>query len=105
MGKGTHCVNRKDQLCYEFRIPKIDGTVFQIFCVNFKIEEALLKKIEYEIVVMTVVASHQDPELERTTALIESVTDVALTVGGILQEISELRHQRIEVDNDNGPAP
>ena len=41
VGKGTHCVNRKDQLCYEFRIPKIDGTVFQIFCVNFKIEEAL----------------------------------------------------------------
>ena len=54
---------------------------------------------------MPVVASHQDPELERTTALIESVTDVALTVEGILQEISELRHQRIEVDNDNGPAP
>ena len=54
---------------------------------------------------MPVVASHQDPERNRTTALHESVTDVAPNVGGLLQEIEELRHQRMDVDNDNEPAP
>ena len=38
-------------------------------------------------------------------ALSESVADVAPNVGGLLQEIAELRHQGIEVDNSNEPAP
>ena len=80
MGKGNHCVNRKDQLCYECRIPKIDGTVFHIFCGNFKIEEAPSTTFEEEIVVKTVVAAHRDPEHERTTTLSELVADVALNV-------------------------
>ena len=54
---------------------------------------------------MTVVAAHQDPERERTIALRESVADVAPNVGGLSQEISELRHQGIEVDDDNDPEP
>ena len=54
---------------------------------------------------MPVVASHQDPERNRTTALHESVTDVAPNVGGLLQEIAELLHQFIEVDDDNELAP
>ena len=54
---------------------------------------------------ITVVADHQDPERERTTALRELVTDVAQNVGGLLQEIAELRHQGIEVDDYNEPAP
>ena len=83
VGKGTHCVNRKDQLCYECRIPKIDGIVFHIFCGNFKIEEAPSTTFKYKIVVMTVVAAHQDPERERTTEIRESVTDVAPNVGGL----------------------
>ena len=64
VGKGTHSVNWKDQLCYECRIPKIDGTVFHIFCGNFKIEEAPSTTFNDEIAVMTVVADHQDPERE-----------------------------------------
>ena len=40
------------------------------------------------IVLMTVVADHQDPERERTTALRESVADAAPNVGGLLQEIA-----------------
>ena len=52
--EGTHRVNRKDQLCYKCRIPEIDGTVFHIFCGNFKIEEAPPTTFEDEIVVMTV---------------------------------------------------
>ena len=54
---------------------------------------------------MIVVDAHQDLERERITALRESVVDVAPNVGGILQEISEMRHQGIEVDDDNEPAP
>ena len=54
---------------------------------------------------MPFVAAHQDPECEQTTALRESVADVAPNVGGLLHEIAELRHQGIEVDNENEPAP
>ena len=64
MGKGTHRVNRKDQLCYECRNPEIDGTVFHICCGNFKIEEAPSTNFEDEIFVMKIVAAHQDPERE-----------------------------------------
>ena len=87
MGKGTHRVNWKYQLCYECRIPKIDnGTIFHICCGNFKIEEAHSTPFEDEIVVRTVVADPQDPERERTMALCESVADVALNfIRGILQ--------------------
>ena len=105
MGKGTHCVNRKDQLCYEYRIPKIDGTVIHICCGNFKIEEAAPTNFEDENIVMIVMVAHQDAERERTTALRESVTDVAPNVGRLSQEIAELRHQGIEVDYENEPDP
>ena len=81
--KGTHRVNRKDQLCYEIRIPKINGTVFHICCGNFNIEEAPSTTFKDEIVVVTVVAAHQDPDRERTTALRESVVDVTPNVGGL----------------------
>ena len=41
VGKGTHRVNRKDQLCYECRIPEIDDNTVSHICVgNFKVEEA-----------------------------------------------------------------
>ena len=50
---------------------------------------------------MTVVAAHQDPDREQTMVLCELVADVAPNVGGISQEITELRHQGIEVDSDN----
>ena len=54
---------------------------------------------------MTVVVTHQEPERKRTTALRESVADVAPNDGGLLQEIAELRHHGIEMDNKNEPAP
>ena len=81
MRKGTHCVNRKDQLCYECSIPEIDnGTVFHIYCGNFNIEEDPSTTFEDEISVLTVVDAPQDPERERNTALRELVADVALNV-------------------------
>ena len=55
---------------------------------------------------MTVVAATQDPERDRTMALRELVADVTLNVNvGLSQEIAELRHQGIEVDGENAPAP
>ena len=104
--KGTRRVNCKDKLCYQCRIPKIDnGTVFHIYCANFKIEGAPSSTFEDEIIVRTVVADPQYPERERTTALRESVADVAPNVNGRpSQEISELHHQGIEVNDENEPA-
>ena len=54
---------------------------------------------------MTVVAAHQDLEREQTTALCKSVADVAPNVGGLLQDIAELRHQGIDMDENNEPPP
>ena len=107
MGKGIHRVNRKDQLCYECRIRKIDnGTVFYIFCGNFKIEEPPSTPFEDEIVVRTVVTGPQDPERKQTTTLRESFADVDMNINvGLSQEIVELRQQRIDVEDDNDPAP
>ena len=57
VGKGTHRVNWKYQMCYGCMIPKIyNGTVFHISCGNFKIKESPLTTFEDEIFVMTVVA-------------------------------------------------
>ena len=51
---------------------------------------------------MTVVAATQDLEREQTTALREPFADVALNVnGGLSQEIAKLRHQGIDVDDNN----
>ena len=105
VGKGTHHVNQKDQLCYECRIPEINRTVFHICCGKLKIEEAPSTTFEYEIILMAVVADHQDREREQSTALRESVVGVTPNIGGLLQEIAEICHQGIEVDDDKEPAP
>ena len=48
----------------------------------------------------------QDPERERTTALHESVADAVPNINeGISQEIAELRHRVIEMDDENDPDP
>ena len=106
MGKGTHHVNWKDQLCYKCRIIEINNVaVFHICCGKFNIEEAPSTNFECEIFFMTVVTATQDLEREQTTALNESVADVAPNVNiGLLQEIAELRHQGINLDDDNEPA-
>ena len=54
---------------------------------------------------VTVVADHQDLERERITVLRELVTYVAPNFGGLSQEIVELCHQGIDVDDDNETAP
>ena len=82
-----------------------NDTIFHICCGNFNIEEAPSIPFEDEGVVRTVAAAPQEPELKQTTALRELVADVALNVNKELsQEISELRHQGTDVDNNNDPA-
>ena len=54
---------------------------------------------------MKFVADNQDPEHEQTTVLCELVAGAAPNVWGLSQEVSELRHQGIEVDDNNEPAP
>ena len=85
--------------------PKTDETVFHIFCGNFKFEEAPSTTFKYEIVAMSVVAAHQDLERDQNTALCESIADVAPNFGGLLQEIVEICHQGIELDDGNKPSP
>ena len=78
---------------------------------TFSVANSILKKplqppFEDEIVLRTVVAAPQDPEREKTTEIRELVVYVAPNVnGGLSQEISELLHQGIKVDDDNEPAP
>ena len=51
-------------------------------------------------------AAPQDPERDRTTAVCESVADVALNVnGGLSQDIAELFQQGVELENNNEPYP
>lgn len=102
-GKGIHQVNRKDQLCYEVRIPEIDdGTIFHISCSNFRVDTAAATPFEDELV------ANAPPPRARTaaeehTAIRASFSNVARSE--LVQEVAELRQQGIEVDDDNEPAP
>lgn len=104
VGKGTHRVNRRDQLCYRCRIQEIDdNTVFHVVCSNFKVETCALIAFEDELVVAApvVVPARQDVTNQRS-----SVDDVSPNVhSDLVNEIDELRQQGIEVDDDNEPAP
>ena len=107
VGKGMHKVNRREQLCYECRIPEIDnGVIFHITCKNFKVEVDGATPFEDEVVVR--VPTTPQPTAQATAAAGDrtSVHDVAPNVRGVLaEEIAELRQQGIEVDDDNEPAP
>ena len=71
VGKGTHRVNRKEQLCYECHILDIDdGTIFHIVCGNFKVEVAASTPFEDEQPVdnaddVTVLQRRQEAECVR----------------------------------------
>ena len=109
VGKGTHRVNRKDQLCYECRIPEIDdNTVFHICVGNFKVEEAPSTPFPDEVTAAPArVAPPTRNEEGRIVdiALRTSHTDVPSNISGLAEEIAELRQQGIQVDDDNEPAP
>ena len=105
VGKGTHHVNQKDQLFYECRLPEIDRPSSTFSVATSKLKNPLQPPLKMKFLWWTVVDPHQNLERKRTMSLHESVADVAPNVGELSQEITELRHQEIEVDNDNEPAP
>ena len=104
VGKGTHRVNRQDQLCYRCRIQEIDdNTVFHVICSNFKVETCALIAFEDELVVAApvVVPARQDVTNQRSSA-----DDVSPHVhSNLVNEIDELHQQGIEFDDDNKLVP
>ena len=110
-GKGEHRVNRKDQTCYECRIPDIDaGTIFHIVCSNFKVETEGAVPFPSETVPNAPDEPDASPQtvledVQRIQELRMSTSDVVSNIGPAADDIAELRNQGIEVDDDNDPAP
>ena len=105
-GKGSHRVNRKDQVCYECRIPAIDdGTIFHIVVNNFRVDQAGIIPFEDEQAPTAPPPEPAEQTLEEI-ALRVSTEDERRNFRSVLAEdIAELRQQGIEVDDDNEPAP
>jgi len=65
VGKEIHRVQKKDQLCYECRIPDIDdNTIFHIVCRNFKVEDAAATPFDDEMPVEAVVTVPNAQEID-----------------------------------------
>ena len=78
VGKGVHWVNRKDQVCYECRISKIDdSTIFHISYNNFKVETAPSNPFEDESVPST---SAQRPSEQAVSAQRQRQEDAVLCI-------------------------
>jgi hypothetical protein len=108
-GKGQRIVNRKEQWCYIVRIPEIDdGTEFHIVKFNFSVTRAPEMPFPGK--------QNRGPRLRRHQQLAAAVAaeadplriadrDVVPNVGDDGVDVDDLRHQGIEVDDDNKPAP
>ena len=108
VGKGMHKVNRREQLCYECRIPEIDdGVIFHITWKKFKVETVGATPFDDEVVVGPPTAPQATGSvIVATSGDCLLVHDVTPNIrGGLAEEIVELRQQGIEVDDDNEPAP
>ena len=96
--KGMHKVNRREQLCYECRIPEIDnGVVFHITCKNFRVETDGATPFDDKVVVSAQLAPQETGPVTVATAGDRlSVHDVAPNIRGVLaEEIAELRQQGV----------
>ena len=102
-GKGTHRVNRKDQLCYECSIPEIDGTTFHVVVNNFRVERAAATSFEDEQA--TTAPSRESASQTLQELALRLSTEDEVRNFNRSDEIAELRQQGIEVDDDNEPAP
>lgn len=106
-GKGTHRINRKDQLSYECRIPEIDdSTTFFVCCNNFKVEVAGATPFDDE---QENVATPQRTATDNTRPLREATENIQNNVtnvsrGATAADVAALRSEGIEVDNED-PAP
>jgi hypothetical protein len=110
VGKGLHRVRKKEQMCYECRIPEIDdNTIFHIVCANFKVVTGAATPFEDELTLTPVlrVPTESAEERARVAALRLDEGDITPNVRGafVAEDIAELRREGIEVDDDNEPAP
>ena len=97
-GKGTSRVNRKEQTCYECRIPDIDdGTIFHIVCRNFKVEKEGAPPFQTETV------PNAPVETDASSPIV--LEDLRASRVDVVSNVGQLRLQGIEVDDDNAPAP
>ena len=89
MGKGIYRVQKKDQLCYQCRIPDIDdNTIFHIVCRNFKVEDAAAtpfddeRPLNLEAVVTVPNAQEIDEVINNELRVSESDVVPNVRVGG-----------------------
>ena len=94
-GKGMQKVNRREQLCYECRIPEIDnGVVFHITCNNFRVETDGATPFDDKFVVSAQAPQETGPVTVRHR---EQTNDHQLLLPSLdlfLEELTQqLRHQ------------
>ena len=108
-GETTRRIGKKDQSCYVVRIMEIDdSTQFFIVKKNFKVEQAPVTPFESEAPQPPTLPPIQVPAVNDAER--SSVRNVVSNIEGRMrvettEDIADLRHQGIEVDDDNEPAP
>ena len=96
-GKATHRVNRKQQICYERRIPEIDdGTIFVISVNNFKVDEAASTPFPDEASPVANQETRATPSQAQAAATANTViqtstANIDSTLNAHALEVSELR--------------
>ena len=106
-GEATRRIGKKDQKCYKVRIAEInDGTEFFVAKHNFKVEQVLATPFESK--------TPQPPAPPIPNLVLDaersSIRNVVANIEGRMcietrEDIAELQHQGIEVDDENKPAP
>ncbi len=105
IGEGQRFVNRKNQWCYIVRIPEInDGSEFHIVKFNFTMNIALEVSFPGELNRGPGLRRQQRPAAAvacEVDPLWAATRDVVPNVGELGDDLKDLRHQGIEVDNNN----
>jgi len=107
-GETTRRIGKKDRKCYKVRINEIDdGTEFVVAKYNFKVEQAPATPFESEMPQPDAPPPIPTPNLDADCS---SVRNAVTNIKGRMrletsEDITDLRHQGIAVDDDNEPAP
>ena len=107
VGKGTHHVNRKDQLCYKCRIPKFTTAPYSTFAVatsrlNKPLQPPLnMKSLWGQLWLLHKTRSAIEPQryAGRSQMLLRMLTE------DYRKKFAELRQKGIEAEDENEPAP
>ncbi|KAL7462616.1 hypothetical protein ACHAXS_004556 [Conticribra weissflogii] len=101
VGKGTHRINKKDQIAYECRIPSIpdDNIVFKIVCSHFTVTQSPNEPFADERTSNTTTACTTNINDDRA-----STTNVSRNLPNSdnrAEDIARLREEGIEVDDED----